>query len=103
MTTSRDKMVKKNRTLAELGEIRTAYPIKLRVKAFTVEHQDGSNHHRGPCLSLQQFNPQGHFLSAISIDAGEMDLLIAGLRKAQREWPEEEGESWQSQRQAQRP
>lgn len=89
MTTPRDKMVKKNRTLADLGELRTAYPIKLRVKVFTVEHRDGSNHHRGPCLSLQQFNPAGHFLSAISVDAGEMDLLITGLREAQRRWPQD--------------
>lgn len=89
MTTPRDKMVRRNRTLADLGEIRTTYPIKLRVKQFTVAHKDGSNHHRGPCLSLQQFNPKGHFLSAISVDAGEMDLLITGLREAQRGWPHE--------------
>ena len=64
----RKSMVRKSKTIAELGQIDCDYPIKLRIKEFEVQHKNGSIHKRGPCLSLQQFNSNGHFLSAISID-----------------------------------
>ncbi|MBA7602507.1 hypothetical protein ES703_09600 [subsurface metagenome] len=75
----RKKMVIKNRTLADYGQIDFDYPIKLRVKEFTVRHKNGSIHKRGPCLSLQQFNPEGHFLSAVSIKLSELGRLRMSL------------------------
>lgn len=77
------KMVKNNTTLAELGTIETDYPIRLRLKYFEVVHKDGSTHVRGRCLSLQQFTPSGHFVSAISIREEELHKLINGLTEVQ--------------------
>ena len=75
----RNKMVRKNRTLADLGTIRTDYPIEVRVKEFEVIHADGKVFRRGPCISLQQFNPDGHFLAAISFDLDETGKFKKGL------------------------
>ncbi len=75
----RSKMLRKSRTLADLGSIHTDYPIKLRVKEFEIARQNGSVIRRGPCVSLQQFNPAGHFLAAISFNLEETDSFLKGL------------------------
>jgi len=75
----RFKMVRKSRTLAELGTIPTDYPIKLRVKEFQVATKAGTLITRDPCISLQQFNPNGHFLAAISFNLEETESFLKGF------------------------
>ncbi len=75
----RSKMVRKSRTLAELGIIPTDYSIKVRVKEFQVATKTGTLITRGPCVSLQQFNPDGHFLAAISFNLEETESFLTGL------------------------
>ena len=77
----RKKMLLKSKTLAEIGIIEISYPIKVRIKEFEIRHRDGSIVNRGPCVSLQQFNPEGRFLSAISFDLTEFADVVYALEK----------------------
>lgn len=75
----RSKMVRKSRTLADLGSIKTAYPIRVRVKEFEIVHKNGATISRGPCISIQQFNPAGRFLAAISFNLEEIESFLEGF------------------------
>ena len=77
------KMVRSKQILAEFEPVTLTdgYVLKFRVMTFVLANANGEEYERGPCLSIQLFNSNNHFLRAISVEVDDLPRLIAKLKE----------------------